>query len=360
MQKITVEPGTPRDNGYTIHIGAGALEQAGSLYDFGKYSSVFVLTDETLEPLLLETLQAALPAKAMPIVLPAGEKQKDIDTVQKVWQALLDGGADRQSLLINLGGGVIGDIGGFAASAYMRGIDFLNVPTTLLSQVDSSIGGKTGINFGGIKNLIGSFNQPRGIIIDVGTLQSLPERELTAGFGEIIKHGLVWDAGYFEQAIARKPAEFTKDEMAGIIAGSCRIKLAIIQNDIREGGIRKLVNFGHTVGHAVEALSLRTDTPLLHGEAVSIGMIAEAAMAVKLDLLASADLDRVKQALEHAGLPVSVKSFTVGDILKKMESDKKNTAGSLKFTMIDRIGHAVYDQDVPAPVVTEAIHVILD
>ncbi len=360
MQEVKVDIPLAEQRGYKIHVGTGLIKEVGTLYDAGQYSKVLIVTDDTVESLLLKELKSSLPPGTVSVLLPAGETNKDIDSVQKVWKALHEAGCDRKSLLINLGGGVIGDVGGFAASTYMRGIDFLNVPTTLLSQVDSSIGGKTGINFADIKNLVGSFNQPVGVVIDPQTLATLPARELSSGFSEVIKHGLIWDEGYFGQATAKRPSEFTQEELTDIITGSCRIKLAIIKDDIREGGARKLVNFGHTVGHAVEALSHETSSPLLHGEAVSIGMAAEAGISVRLDKLAQTDLERVRQALANAGLPVSASGIRAEDILDKMRSDKKNTGGRLNFTLLDRIGHAVYNQEVSSEVVTEAIKAILD
>jgi 3-dehydroquinate synthase len=360
MQKITVNPSVETQKACTIYIGNGVLEQIGSLYDLKQYSKLFVVTDETIQPLLLDRLTAALPMNVASVALPAGEQHKHIDSVQKIWTALHEAGCDRQSLVINLGGGVIGDLGGFAASTYMRGVDFLNVPTTLLAQVDASLGGKTGFNFAGIKNLIGSFNHPIGIVIDLQILGTLPKREFISGFGEIIKHGLVWDASHFHKATAKQPLQFTQEELADIIAESCHIKLAIIESDMHEGSVRKLVNFGHTIGHAVEALSLETNTPLLHGEAVSVGMTAEATISHNLGLLSNADLRRIRQGLENAGLPVAVHGQRLEDILKKMQSDKKNNDGRLNFTLLDGIGHALYNQQVPLPVVTEAIQAIID
>ncbi len=360
MQKIEVTKGTPPQKGYTIHIGAGAMEKISSLYDFGQYSHVFVVTDETIAPVLLDKLKAALPDEVSVIVLPHGEKQKNIANIQKIWTAMHEAGCDRHTLLINLGGGVVGDIGGFAASTYMRGIPFLNIPTTLLSQVDSSVGGKTGVNFDGIKNLVGTFSPPFGVVIDPQVLGTLPEREFISAFGEIIKHGLIWDARHFEQATAKRPQDFTHDELAGIITASCRIKLAIVEDDLHESSSRKLVNFGHTIGHAIEALSLETDKPLLHGEAISIGMATEAMISVNSGLLPAANLETITGALRHAGLPVTVSGLKEDDIRRKMQSDKKNVKGTLNFTLIDRIGHALYNKEVPSSVVTEAIHDILD
>jgi 3-dehydroquinate synthase len=360
MQKITVAKGAPPQKGYTIHIDSGALEKISSLYDFGQYSHIFIVTDETIEPLLLDKLKAVLPDKVNALVMPHGEKQKNIANAEKIWTALHKAGCDRHTLLINLGGGVVGDIGGFAASTYMRGIPFLNIPTTLLSQVDSSVGGKTGINFDGVKNLVGTFDLPIGVVIDPDILRTLPDREFIAGFGEIIKHGLIRDEAHFEQVTTKKPREFTEDELAAIIETSCRIKLDVVGTDPREAGARKLVNFGHTVGHAIETLSLETGEPLLHGEAISIGMVAEALMSVKLNMLQAADQEHIKQVLKHAGLPASVSGLDQASIETKMRSDKKNRDGKLSFTLLEGIGHAVYDKDVPAPVVTEAIQAILN
>lgn len=360
MQEVIVNIPPGKNRGYKIYVDAGLVDKIGSLYDFGQYSKVLVVTDDTVRPLLLDRLVSALPAGVASVVLPDGEKHKSIESVQKIWTALHDAGCDRKSLVINFGGGVVGDIGGFAATTYMRGLDFLNIPTTLLSQVDSSVGGKTGFNFAGIKNLVGSFNQPVGIIIDPQTLATLPEREFVSGFSEIIKHGLVWDKSYFEKATAKRPLEFTQDELSEIIGGSCRIKLDIIKDDIHEANTRKLVNFGHTIGHAVEALSLETDKPLLHGEAVSVGMVAEATISTQLDLLSAADLERVKRALQDAGLPVAVHGQQVKDIFEKMQSDKKNNNGRLNFTLIDDIGHALYNKEVSTSVVTEAVKAIID
>jgi 3-dehydroquinate synthase len=358
MEEVSVKLPLSESEGYKVHVGAGTLQRIGSLVDAKAYSRIVVVTDESVERLLLKELLESLPG-AVPVILPSGEDNKTIDSVQKVWQALYDAGCDRKSLVVNLGGGVIGDIGGFAASTYMRGIDFLNVPTTLLSQVDSSIGGKTGVNFAGIKNLVGSFRQPIGVIIDPRTLETLPQRELASGFAEVIKHGLIWDKDYFEQATAKRPADFGPDELTDIIAGSCRIKLAIIQDDIKEGGQRKLVNFGHTVGHAIEALSHQTDKPLLHGEAVSAGMVAEAGMSAKLGRLQAADMERIKHVLTDAGLPVTVSGLRPAAVRDKMRSDKKNTGGKLNFTLLEAIGKASYNQEVPEAMVEEALQAVL-
>ncbi|HEX5744413.1 MAG TPA: 3-dehydroquinate synthase [Candidatus Saccharimonadales bacterium] len=360
MKEVSVKLPLSGSRGYKISVGTGVIKRLGSIYDLERYSRIFIVTDDTVKPMFLDALSSSLPAKPASLTLPAGEKHKDIDTVGRIWTAMHEAGCDRKSLVINLGGGVIGDIGGFAASTYMRGVDFLNIPTTLLAQVDASVGGKTGFNFDGIKNLVGTISQPVGIVIDTDTLASLPERELTAGFAEIIKHGAISDAAYFDKVVARRPTEYSPEALADIIAESCRIKAAVVHDDETEAGKRKLLNFGHTVGHAVEALSHQTDKPLLHGEAISIGMMAEADISARLGRLPAEDLERLRQALTDAGLPVSVRGLDPDDIREKMRSDKKNTGGRLNFTLLDGIGRASYDQEVAEPTVKEALRTVLE
>lgn len=360
MKEVNVELPHAKQRGYKIYVDAGAIGRIGRLFDLGAYSKIVVVTDDTAGTPLLQKLLGALPDGASSVTIPTGERSKTVESVQEIWKALHDAGCDRRSLVINLGGGVVGDVGGFAAATYMRGIGFINVPTSLLAQADASVGGKTGFNFDGIKNLVGTFSQPAGVVIDPQALATLPDREFISGFGEIIKHGIIKDEKHFEAVTAKPPLEFSEDELTDIIAASCRIKAGLVQDDEAESGARKLLNFGHTVGHAVEALSLETDKPLLHGEAVSIGMAAEAAISVKSGLLQAADLKKLTRALAAAGLPVTIGSMHPDAIQGKMQSDKKNAGGKLNFTLIDRIGHAVYDQQVPSSVVTEAIQAILD
>jgi 3-dehydroquinate synthase len=360
MQEVSVQLPLAKRRGYKICVGTNAIEEIGSLFELGRHSKIMVVTDDAVQPVLLQKLLAAVPEGTASVTLPAGEQHKTIESVQEVWTALHGAGCDRKSLVINLGGGVIGDIGGFAATTYMRGIDFLNIPTTLLAQVDASVGGKTGCNFSGIKNLVGSISQPAGALIDLQTLSTLPKPEFLAGFSEIIKHGVIKDKHYFEMVTAKSPLEFSQEELADIIVGSCRIKAAIVQDDETESGTRKLLNFGHTVGHALEALSLETATPLLHGQAISLGMAAEATISHDQGSLSKVDLNRLRSALSAAGLPIAVRGFSVDDILKKMQSDKKNEHGELNFTLPAAIGRAHYDQHVPLSIITGAIQAILD
>ena len=355
MKQIILKHLNNKQRDCTIFIGSNIMEKIGSICDLSNYSKIFIITDKNVEPLFLKTIVSALPIKTNSIVLSSGEKEKHINSVQKIWTAMHDVQYDRKSLVINLGGGVISDMGGFAASTFMRGLDFLNIPTTLLAQVDASIGGKTGIDFFGIKNLIGTFSQPVTVIIDMQTLSTLPKREFISGFAEIIKYGLIKDKKYFDKVTSKHPLKFTSDEIIDIVAESCQIKVDIVQNDETENNTRKILNFGHTVGHAIESLSLETSSPLLHGEAISIGMLAEAKISHYMNLLSTSDVELVRQVLTNAELPVSITGIETEDVLKKMKSDKKNEKGIVHFTLLHGIGTALYNQNVSASVMIEVI-----
>jgi 3-dehydroquinate synthase len=355
MKKIILKYSNNKQHDCAIFIGNNIMKKISSICDLSNYSKVFVVTDQNVEPLFLKTVITALSIKAESIVLPAGENEKHIESIQKIWVAMRDAQCDRKSLVVNLGGGVIGDMGGFAASTYMRGVDFINIPTTLLAQVDASVGGKTGIDFANIKNLVGTFNQPIAVIIDAQTLTTLPKREFLSGFAEIIKHGLIKDQKYFERITSKQPLKFTKDEMLDIIAESCQIKADIVQNDEIENNERKILNFGHTIGHAIESLSLETSTPLLHGEAISIGMLAEAEISHYMNLLTAADLKLIREALIEAELPVFINDVEIEKVLKKIKSDKKNEKGKVNFTLLRGIGSALYNQNVSETLIAEVV-----
>ena len=339
----------------TIHIGKRIFERIGTLFDFHKYSKTFVITDQNIEPLFLKRIMKSLPIPNAFIVMVPGEKEKNIESVSKIWTAMHEAQCDRKSLVINIGGGVVCDMGGFAASTYMRGVDFIHIPTTLLAQVDASIGGKTGIDFSGVKNLIGTFNQPVGVIIDTQTLATLPKREFLSGFAEIIKHGLIKSEEYFELVTAKYPSKFTQSEMIDIVAKSIEIKAAIVQSDETESNVRKLLNFGHTIGHAIEALGLESSTPLLHGEAISIGMLVEARISHLANLLSISDLEKIEEALTTAELPVSSTGINIDKVLKKIKSDKKNEKGKVNLTLLRGIGDALYNQNVPEITIINAL-----
>lgn len=344
-----------KQTGCSIFIGSGLMEKIPTLLDIKKYSKIFIITDQNTKPLFLKKLISTLPIKSGSIDLPSGEKAKNIESIKKIWEALVKGQYDRKSLVINLGGGVICDMGGFAASTFMRGLDFLNIPTTLLAQVDASVGGKTGIDFAGIKNLIGAFDQPMAVIVDVDALATLPKREFLSGFSEIIKHGLICNEKYFEKITSKHPLQFTDKELIGIIAKSIQIKADIIEEDETEENNRKILNFGHTVGHAIESLSLESASPLLHGEAVSIGMFIEAKISHQMKLIPAADLQLIKQSLINADLPVSVNLTEVDKVIKLMRSDKKNEKGKINFTLLDGIGKAIINQYVPKSIIKKEL-----
>lgn len=331
---------------YPIYIGKNLLQKASEMLHTETYSSVVIITDEYLAKNWVEKLTQTFKMKPHVIVLKQGEQSKTIETVQTIWKKLLDFGCDRKSLVINFGGGVIGDMGGFAASTYMRGIDFVQIPTTLLSAVDASVGGKTGIDFADIKNIIGTFQQPAAILVDTEVLETLPEREFLSGFAEMIKQGLIQDKEYFYTVTAKKPREFSSDELVNIMEKSCQLKANLVMQDEKEAAERKILNFGHTIGHAIESLSWDTEMPLRHGEAVNIGMIAETQLSNIIGLLSDAETDEIVTALHKTGLPVSVEHLNVKLIVNKIVKDKKNTAGQIKWVLLKHIGKAVYDQTI--------------
>jgi 3-dehydroquinate synthase len=350
---------TKKNRTYPIHIGKNLLVKIGELVNGDKYSKIFVLTDTIVAPLLLEKIVNNFSKEIQTIIILPGEKEKNIETLQYIWKQLIEKEADRKSLLINLGGGVIGDIGGLAAATYMRGMDFINIPTTILAQVDESVGGKTMIDFSGIKNIVGTFHQPVGVIIDVTTVKTLPKREVLSGFAEIIKHGLIKDKQYFEKVTSKHPLEFSEDEIVEIITQSCEIKAAIVQSDETESGSRKILNFGHTIGHAIEALSLETNKPLTHGEAISISMIAEAIISQSQGLLQEKEVKLIEQSLQNAELPINYKGLAIDDILQKMKSDKKNAYGKINFTLLKEIGNPIYDQQVSEQTIIHALKKVI-
>lgn len=343
---------------YPIIIGENLIETIDSLFDFARYSQIAIITGSNIPGLWLKKLREALPSETRVIIVPAGEKEKNINSVIAIWNELQKFRMDRKSLVINLGGGVICDMGGFAASTFLRGIDFLHIPTTVLAQVDASVGGKVGINLNNIKNYIGVFQQPVGVIIDVNTLSTLPKRFFDQGFAELIKHGLIADKAFFELATSKKPQEFNTSELTQMMAKSCEIKARIVEEDQKEHGIRRIVNFGHTIGHAIESLSLETKNPLLHGEAVNIGMISETKISELAGLLSSEESAIIYKSLSRTGLPVSVSGISARDILKDLKLDKKTIRGQINWTLLESIGHAVINRKVDEKIVKLALEQI--
>jgi len=341
------------------HIGINLLQKINHLFDFSKFSKITVLTDENIPKSLIKKIEKSLNRKLIKIIIPAGEKEKNIETVKVIWKKMFEEELDRKSLLINLGGGVITDIGGFAASTFMRGIDFLNIPTTLLAQVDAGVGGKTGINFMGIKNGIGIFKDQIGTIIDIETLKTLPKRELIAAFGEIIKHGVISGREHFNLITSKKPEKFSQKELIKIIKQSIKIKSEIVKKDPNEKELRKVLNFGHTIGHAIESLSWSSNKPLVHGEAVAIGMITEARLSNFLGILSKNNLNKIEKLIIGACLPIKIKNIKSEDIIKMILIDKKNSSGKINWSLPEKIGKVLINVNVQKNLVTKAVESIL-
>ena len=340
MRRLTVDlAGRP----YDIHIGSGLLDRLGEFARPLRPSRLLVVTDVRVGPLYAARAKAALQPLAPTTVfeLAGGETGKDMRAVEAVLDALLAAGADRRSGVVALGGGVVGDIAGFAAAIYMRGIRFVQVPTTLLAQVDSSVGGKTGVNHPRGKNLIGAFHQPEAVIADTETLRTLPARELSAGLAEVLKHGLLADADYFARVTHELPRLLACQELplADAIARSCEIKAAIVARDEKESGERALLNLGHTFGHAIEALT--GYERWLHGEAVGCGMCLAADLSQRVGLIERADVEAVEAAVAAAGLPTRIEGLSRAAALESMRGDKKTEAGEIRFILLERIGRAV-------------------
>ena len=329
------------ERSYPITIGTGLLADAALLDRHIAGRKVAIVTNTTVAPLYLEQVAAPLRAagrEVLPIILPDGEEYKNWASLMQVFDALLANKCDRKTTLVALGGGVIGDMTGYAAASYMRGVPFVQIPTTLLSQVDSSVGGKTGINHPLGKNMIGAFYQPRAVLADTATLDTLPARELSAGLAEVIKHGAIIDAPFFDwiehnigKLTARDPAA-----LAYAIARSCEIKADVVRQDEREGGLRAILNFGHTFGHAIEAGLGYGEW--LHGEAVGCGMVMAADLSQRMGYIDAAAAARVKALVAAAGLPVAAPDLGTARWLELMEVDKKNEGGAIKFILLKPLG----------------------
>jgi len=347
MQTLTVDLG---DRSYPIHIGAGLLGQAGLILPHLVQKRVMVVTNTTVAPLYLAQLTATLEAGGVAVtsvVLPDGEAYKNWETLNLIFDALLTQRAERKTTLIALGGGVIGDMTGFAAASYQRGVPFIQIPTTLLSQVDSSVGGKTGINHPLGKNMVGAFYQPKLVLADTDTLKTLPARELSAGLAEVIKYGLIWDVEFLAWLEANMDKLRALDPVAitHAIFRSCEIKAQVVAQDEREGGIRAILNLGHTFGHAIETGMGYGNW--LHGEAVAAGMVMAVETSQRLGWLTEADVARTRTLIRAAGLPDAAPDLGVETWLEYMGHDKKVEGGKMRFVLLKKMGEAVITADVP-------------
>jgi 3-dehydroquinate synthase len=332
------------ERSYPISIGQSLLDDADLVSRHVRGKRVAIVTNTVVGPLYLERLAGQLAAagkQVTTVVLPDGEEEKNWASLMKVFDVLLAEKCDRKTTLIALGGGVIGDLTGFAAASYMRGVPFIQIPTTLLSQVDSSVGGKTGINHPLGKNMIGAFYQPQAVIADTGTLDTLPPRELSAGLAEVIKHGAIIDPPFFdwiEANIARLVAK-DPEALAHAIRRSCEIKADVVRQDEREGGLRAILNFGHTFGHAIE--SGLGYGEWLHGEAVGCGMVMAADLSHRLGFIDAGARGRIEALVKAAGLPVEAPDLGEERWLELMEVDKKNEGGQIKFILLKPLGTSV-------------------
>lgn len=335
------------ERSYPIHIGTGLLAEPGLYRPHVRGRQVMIVTNETVAPLYLEPVRAALAGLTVgTVILPDGEIYKTQEVLSRIYDALLEGRFSRDCTLVALGGGVIGDMAGFAAACYQRGVDFIQVPTTLLAQVDSSVGGKTGINHPLGKNMIGAFHQPRAVIADTGTLDTLPDRELSAGLAEVIKYGLIRDPGFFDWIEAQLPALRGRDAIAlgEAIRRSCENKAAVVAADERESGQRALLNLGHTFGHAIETGAGYGNW--LHGEAVGAGMCMAADLSARIGWIDHEARVRIRRVVAAAGLPVDPPpQISPGRFLALMAVDKKVLDGRLRLVLLRGIGEALVTDD---------------
>lgn len=355
MQTLTV---ALDDRSYPIHIGTGLIRRADLILSKLPQNKVAIVTNTTVAALHLAPLSEALKTggvDTVTVVLPDGEAYKNWETLNKIFDALLTHRCERKTTLIALGGGVIGDLAGFAAAVYQRGVPFIQVPTTLLAQVDSAVGGKTAINHPLGKNMIGAFHQPQAVLADTDTLNTLPERELAAGIAEVIKYGLIRDREFFEwleKNVARLSAR-EPEALAYAIERSCQNKAGVVSLDERETGVRALLNLGHTFGHAIEAgLGFGT---WLHGEAVAAGMVLAAELSQRLGLVGRDDVERITDILARAKLPVAAPDLGIERYLELMGHDKKVEGGKIRFVLLKRIGEAFVADSVPAAALADIL-----
>ena len=338
-RELSVELG---ERSYPIFIGEGLLGTQ-DLSAFVSGAQVMIVTNETVAPLYLERAKACFPGKRVDtVVLPDGEKFKDWQTLNSIFDGLLEHRHTRKTTLVALGGGVVGDMAGFAAACYQRGVPFIQIPTTLLSQVDSSVGGKTGINHPLGKNMVGAFHQPQAVLIDTASLQTLPAREVSAGLAEVIKYGLIRDQGFLGWLEERMDALVSLDPeaLAEAIFRSCACKAEIVALDEREGGLRAILNLGHTFGHAIETYAGYGNW--LHGEAVGTGMLMAAELSALEGMISRDDCDRINRLILRAGLPDKPPvAMTADDFMGLMAVDKKNVDGLLRLVLLRSVGDAV-------------------
>jgi len=354
VQTLTVNLG---DRSYPIHVGENLLDRAGEfLQQAGLRGKVAVISNPTVAQLYLDPLHEALSNSGFdvaPILLPDGEEHKNLRSLATIFDGLISARLERKSCVLALGGGVVGDLAGFAAASYLRGVPYVQLPTTLLAQVDSSVGGKTGVNHKDGKNLIGAFYQPKLVLIDVAVLRTLPRRELVAGLAEVIKYGIIEDPALFcllEEKIERLLG-LDRDLLIQVIATCCAIKARVVEQDEREDNYRAVLNFGHTIGHALEAVTGYKQ--FLHGEAIGVGMAKAAALSTQLGFCDQRSLGRVVQLIRKAGLPTEIPgNVSLQSLIQGMEVDKKAAGGKIKFIMCEGLGKTRFHWLAPGEILT--------
>ncbi|WP_372472877.1 3-dehydroquinate synthase [Capnocytophaga sp. ARDL2] len=333
---------------YPIYFGSNGYEELIHFINEKKYSKTIVLVDENTAQNCLNSFLSllAIETEIEVIEIEAGEQSKDLSTCNQLWESLIELNIDRKALLISLGGGVVCDIGGFIAATYKRGIDCVHIPTSLLAMVDASVGGKNGIDFNGLKNIIGTFYNPKMILIDVNFLETLPGNEMRSGLAEMYKHGLIADVSYWNQL--KNLDQLTTEDLELLIYHSVSIKNEIVLSDPKEKNQRKLLNFGHTIGHAIESYSWQNNelTPLLHGEAIAIGMIIESYLSYKKGLISKEKYHEVKEVLHSMYPPIDFNEKDIASCIELLSYDKKNEQGEILFTLLEDLGKGIVNQTV--------------
>lgn len=343
---------------YSVFINKNIAKEINRFFRTAKggYSRLFILVDENslkhCYPQLVEQIEYFKDAEI--IEIESGEENKSLEVCAQIWSTLSELGADRKSLFVNIGGGVIGDMGGFIASTFKRGISFINIPTTLLAQVDASVGGKTGIDLNHLKNEIGVFSNPAAVFINSGFLRTLDKRQLLSGFAEIIKHGLIADAELWKKIQGSELSD--SDTLEELIEASVNIKNKVVQKDPKEAGLRKILNFGHTIGHAIETYSLDTKKPLLHGEAIAVGMICEAWLSHKICKLSKAELKAITQFILKTYRNISIREMSYDKLAGLMGHDKKNEKGTINFSLLSAIGKCEINKAANADLIIESLN----
>lgn len=348
METVHVNLGS---RSYDIHVGHGILDRIGDTYrELGLGAKAAIVTNPTVSALYLAPVRKSLEDAGVTVhvvTVPDGEEYKTLKTVGDIHGSLIQAGLDRTSCVVTLGGGVVGDMAGFVAATYMRGIDFIQIPTTVEAQVDASVGGKTAVDHDSGKNMIGAFHQPRSVLIDTETLLSLPKRDVRSGLAEVIKHGLIRDeelVAFLDERMEKVAGlEIEADELDWLIARNCRIKAGVVEADETEKGLREILNYGHTIGHAIESAS---GFRLRHGEAIALGMMAEAKIAVDKGICDEATQSLQNQLLRRSGLGLWDSAVEESDVIERMASDKKVREGLIRFVLLERVGKTIHSDDV--------------